>query len=1659
MFTTPVSVPNPISPTITVAIDDGGDGILSAPQNLTQVTISGTTTAQVGQTVNLTLTSSTNVVTVLQAPVLSGGTYSVSANLSGFADGTISVNADVVDTAGNPATTANDTTVKDTTAPTANAQSVVTDKNTAKSITLSGSDALTAAGDLLYQLSSLTTAQGGTLVQSGTGSGVTYTPATGYTGSDSFTFTVKDKAGLESAQATVSITVNAPPVVSNIDKNGTEDTDVMFKADDFTVKFTDVDSDSLNKVKITSLPAHGTLKLGGVTVTVYQEIDASALGNLKFTPDPNWNGETTFHWNGKDGALYAELDAKVTIEIAAENDKPVVANIDKDGTEDTDVMFTADDFTVKFTDVDNDSLSKVKITSLPAHGTLKLGGVTVTVYQEIDASALGNLKFTPDPNWNGETTFHWNGKDGALYAELDAKVTIEIAAENDKPVVANIDKDGTEDTDVMFTADDFTVKFTDVDNDSLSKVKITSLPAHGTLKLGGVTVTVYQEIDASALGNLKFTPDPNWNGETTFHWNGKDGSLYAELDAKVTIEIAAVNDKPIVADIAKSGDGTPIAFSATDFENKFTDLDGDELSRVKVMSLPEHGTLKLNGVAVTVYQEINTVALSGMTFEPNADWNGTTSFAWNGNDGVDYAAVDANVILTVEQLEGWAGSRGYEVVSPIWVAAPGKPLKLSAFAPAAVGKVSATFDFEGGSTAVELSPVGAVNNGTQRWEATTYSLPYTVTTGVYQAQFATYIETSPGTWTPALAEPAAKLTNNKFKVIARIAVTGNVYDYTNGPSAPIANVKVSLYDPTGTVKVAETTTDANGNYNFPSVATEQYLIVVEKTGYGTQKRIVNTLPTDPDATVIRQDFALVEYNLQLTANPSSIVGDGNSKSLLKAVLRNGSGVELANVPVTFTASVGTFEKLAGDISSPLPNTVITNAFGEAYIYYKSAAIEGVISQQIPVTATADDPARSLYAQEQIIVTFEPTSIKGVIKQNGVTQAGVTVKIVEDFNHDGIIDFAAEAVTDENGNYTIAVPKGNQDYKLQVTKPVVIDGVEKSVTFVQNAPVGNVTGTGVNYDSNQAVTGVIALKPPAGQSQVIDNNNQMKNAVKVYLKDKATGTYVGGNATPTAFTLDNGVFNAEIPAGDYELEVRFVVPNAADPTNHALDKEIIINALDAAGTLPVVTVTATGELNIVSELIDPYGDITDATTNAPIDGATVTLYYASTSDPAYPGNVGKEGQQVWLPAIVGFDPNDNANPQTSKNGGKYAYMVYPTTQYVIRVTKDGYEPYTSPTISVDYAIVRHDIKMTPVPPATGGGAPAPVVTPTPTPTTTTPTPEPKVDADVAVNITTARSSYEEGSLVPLKIDYVNISDKPLSAGMLTVTLPQGVTIVDPDGGTVDGNKIAWGIVDLAAGGEGSRFIKVKFPASKAAEQTVDVETSMAVSGVMANKANARSSLKLLLFSNRYGTVEHTRYILGYPDGEFKPQRSLSRAELAAIVARLINGGNTDKKAAYSDVPASHWASGYIRIATDAGIFTGFTDGTFHPDVPVTREELATVMTRYLKLDTPQSIDQHFADASDRWSTTAIEALYRNGLVQGYPDGTFQPAGSIIRLEAVTLINRMLFRGPLTSVEPSFPDVPKDNWGFGHVEEASQSHDATRREDGSEVFVQHVNDNVQ
>ena len=151
------------------------------------------------------------------------------------------------------------------------------------------------------------------------------------------------------------------------------------------------------------------------------------------------------------------------------------------------------------------------------------------------------------------------------------------------------------------------------------------------------------------------------------------------------------------------------------------------------------------------------------------------------------------------------------------------------------------------------------------------------------------------------------------------------------------------------------------------------------------------------------------------------------------------------------------------------------------------------------------------------------------------------------------------------------------------------------------------------------------------------------------------------------------------------------------------------------------------------------------------------------------------------------------------------------------------------------------------------------------------------------------------------------------------------------------------------------------------------------------------------------------ISGMPDGTFKPNQRVTRAELASLLvrARGLNSENlTVTNNPFKDVPQSHWAHRDILMAREAGIISGYTDGTFRPNNNVTRAEIAAMLTRAFILTEDRSA-AHFSDvAPDYWAANHIQALARGGITAGHSDGTFKPNNQATRAEVAAFISRAL-----------------------------------------------------
>ncbi len=153
------------------------------------------------------------------------------------------------------------------------------------------------------------------------------------------------------------------------------------------------------------------------------------------------------------------------------------------------------------------------------------------------------------------------------------------------------------------------------------------------------------------------------------------------------------------------------------------------------------------------------------------------------------------------------------------------------------------------------------------------------------------------------------------------------------------------------------------------------------------------------------------------------------------------------------------------------------------------------------------------------------------------------------------------------------------------------------------------------------------------------------------------------------------------------------------------------------------------------------------------------------------------------------------------------------------------------------------------------------------------------------------------------------------------------------------------------------------------------------------------------------LQSKKLIGGYPDGTFKPNHPVTRAELIVMIGRSLNIAGTKRATIYSDVNEQFFASGFIQTGQEIGLISGYPDGTFHPNHPVTREEAAVFLTRAFHLT--QATTQSFPDLDpNHYTFSAILRTVGEGIATGYPDGTYHPKEAVTRAELATFLARAL-----------------------------------------------------
>ena len=207
--------------------------------------------------------------------------------------------------------------------------------------------------------------------------------------------------------------------------------------------------------------------------------------------------------------------------------------------------------------------------------------------------------------------------------------------------------------------------------------------------------------------------------------------------------------------------------------------------------------------------------------------------------------------------------------------------------------------------------------------------------------------------------------------------------------------------------------------------------------------------------------------------------------------------------------------------------------------------------------------------------------------------------------------------------------------------------------------------------------------------------------------------------------------------------------------------------------------------------------------------------------------------------------------------------------------------------------------------------------------------------------------------------------------------------------------------------------------------------------------------------KLNTADHFAYVQGYPDGTVKPAGNITRAETAAILFRLMDDASRktyySTKSGFRDVASGSWYNTYVATLNNAGVITDSSNGYFRPNEAITRAELAAMLAKFSETT---GAANYFNDVSaSYWAANAIAICAKLGWINGYPDGTFRPDRNVTRAELMAMINRATGRAP-KSADAFLPgmktwiDNTSDKWYYLDVQEATNSHSYTIK--GSETW---------
>lgn len=318
-----------------------------------------------------------------------------------------------------------------------------------------------------------------------------------------------------------------------------------------------------------------------------------------------------------------------------------------------------------------------------------------------------------------------------------------------------------------------------------------------------------------------------------------------------------------------------------------------------------------------------------------------------------------------------------------------------------------------------------------------------------------------------------------------------------------------------------------------------------------------------------------------------------------------------------------------------------------------------------------------------------------------------------------------------------------------------------------------------------------------------------------------------------------------------------------------------------------------------------------------------------------------------------------------------------------------------------------------------------------------------DYGTSANKMTFTNTYTRSDGASITVNKTDALDKPLAGASFVLKDSRGRE-------AYQATSNASGIVRFTRVGSGTYTLLEKAAPEGYVISDMTYELTVSDSRVTMNGKNYSPVTFVNRRAAELNRTDHFAFLVGYADGTFGPKRNMTRAEVTTMFARLLTEQiEADKtySSTFSDVPKGYWAANYIGYMQQFGIVTGYTDGSFRPNAPVTRAEFAAIASRFEKLTQGS---KSFTDVPNTyWAARYINFAATRGWVTGYSDGTFKPENPITRAEVAAVTCRLLERSADQTYIRShigelrtFADVTESHWAYWYAMEAANGHDYTK-----------------